>query len=185
MSLQPELLGTTSLIKTILLCSATAKQRNGESVADFRTRVENIIESFSTVNLDKPSAQTQARRLLEGLDDNKFASMKTYYANELMNGRDVYPTDIDDAANKATKWLTTSAISSPVSTSTSTFQTFYQGAKKCPPKRSNKQNNKPSEKTQVAAPDGRVVEGREIERNKAHQFSMVISLVMMTYHLHP
>jgi hypothetical protein len=133
----------------------TAKQRNGESVADFRTRVENNIESFSTVNLEIPSAQTQARRLLQGLDDNKFASMKTYYANELTNGRDIYPTDIDDAANKATKWLTTAAISPPAPTASSTFPTFYQKAKKNPPKESNKQSNKSVEKIQpqVAPPE--------------------------------
>ena len=84
---------------------ATLRQRQGETVVEYKTRFENIVQSHEAVQLDVPSQSSQARRFTQGLDNSRFESMKTSFANGLTNGTDIYPKDLDDAATRATKWI--------------------------------------------------------------------------------
>ena len=56
-------------------------------------------------DLERPSDGLIATRFLHGLEDSRYASLKTYLGNELANGRDLYQSDLDGAASQATRWL--------------------------------------------------------------------------------
>ena len=92
---------------TVALNFATARQRQSESINDFPQRSENIVNTFSILQLDPPSKATQEMRFIQGLENSRFSSMKTHFANELnMNdGRDLYPVDLHSTAAQASKWM--------------------------------------------------------------------------------
>ena len=79
---------------------ATMRQRPNETLADFHHRMSHIVESFEMLGLEKPPAATQAMRFIQG-DSARYATMQTSFANELHNGRDLYPTDVPTAVLKA------------------------------------------------------------------------------------
>lgn len=84
---------------------ATIRQRQTESLSDFHHRMSHTIESFEMLGLEKPHSATQAMRFIQGLDNARYASMQTSFANELHNGRDLYPTDLPSAVLKASRWM--------------------------------------------------------------------------------
>jgi hypothetical protein len=43
--------------------------------------------------------------LSRGLDNARYSSMQTSFANELQNGLDLYPTDLPIAVLKASRWM--------------------------------------------------------------------------------
>jgi hypothetical protein len=57
------------------------------------------------LGLEKPASATQAMRFIQGLDNARYSSMQTSFANELHNGRDLYPTDLPSAVLKASRWM--------------------------------------------------------------------------------
>ena len=81
------------------------RQRPNESLADFHYRMSHIVDSFEMLGLEKPLAATQAMRFIQGLDSARYATMQTSFANELHNGRDLYPTDLPTAVLKASRWM--------------------------------------------------------------------------------
>jgi hypothetical protein len=82
--------------------SATIRQRTNETLADFHHRMSHTVESFEMLGLEKPPSATQAMRFL---DSARYAIMQTSFANELHNGRDLYPTDLPTAVLKASRWM--------------------------------------------------------------------------------
>ena len=84
---------------------AIMRQRPNESLADFHHRMSHIVDSFEMLGLEKPPAATQAMRFIQGLDSARYATMQTSFANELHNGRDLYPTDLPTAVLKASRWM--------------------------------------------------------------------------------
>ena len=82
---------------------AIMRQRPNESLADFHHRMSHIVDSFEMLGLEKPQAATQAMRFIQGLDSARYATMQTSFANELHNGRDLYPTDLPTAVLKASR----------------------------------------------------------------------------------
>ena len=84
---------------------ATMRQRQTESLSDFHHRMAHTIDSYEMLGLEKPAAATQAMRFIQGLDSSRYATMQTSFANELHNGRDLYPTDLPTAVLKASRWM--------------------------------------------------------------------------------
>ena len=84
---------------------ATMRQRANETLADFHHRMSHTVESFEMLGLEKPPSATQAMRFIQGLDSARYATMQTSFANELHNGRDLYPTDLPTAVLKASRWM--------------------------------------------------------------------------------
>ena len=84
---------------------ATIRQRPTESLSDFHHRMSHTIDSFEMLGLEKPASATQAMRFIQGLDNARYSSMQTSFANELHNGRDLYPTDLASAVLKASRWM--------------------------------------------------------------------------------
>ena len=84
---------------------ATMRQRQTESLSDFHHRMAHIVDSYEMLGLEKPAAATQAMRFIQGLDSSRYATMQTSFANELHNGRDLYPTDLPTAELKASRWM--------------------------------------------------------------------------------
>ena len=84
---------------------ATMRQRPNETLADFHHRMSHIFESFEMLGLEQPPAATQAMRFIQGLDSARYATMQTSFANELHNGRDLYPTDLPTAVLKSSRWM--------------------------------------------------------------------------------
>jgi hypothetical protein len=84
---------------------ATMEQRQTEILSDSRHRMSHTIDSYEMLGLEKPSAPTQAMRSIQGLDSSRYATMQTSFANEVHNGRDLYPTDLPDAVLKASRWM--------------------------------------------------------------------------------
>jgi hypothetical protein len=84
---------------------ATMRQRQTESLSDFHHRMAHIVDSYEMLGLEKPAAATQAMRFIQGLDSSRYATMQTSFANELHNGRDLYPTDLPTAVLKASRWM--------------------------------------------------------------------------------
>lgn len=89
----------------VSIAFATIKQKPTESVADYKKRFSNIIESYGVVQVPVPAQWVQAIRFMQGLDTHRFGAMNRYFANELTNGKDNYPTTLDSAVSKATRWL--------------------------------------------------------------------------------
>ena len=81
------------------------RQRQTETLSDFHHRMSHTIDSYEMLGLEKPSAPTQAMRFIQGLDSSRYATMQTSFANELHNGRDLYPTDLPTAVLKASRWM--------------------------------------------------------------------------------
>ena len=44
-------------------------------------------------------------RFVQGLENSRFSSMQTHFANELNLGRDLYPVDLNSAAAQASRWM--------------------------------------------------------------------------------
>ena len=65
----------------------------------------NLLDSFEAIEMELPSNALIVMRFLHGLEDSRYTSLKTYLANELANGRDLYKTNLDEAASQATRWL--------------------------------------------------------------------------------
>jgi hypothetical protein len=84
---------------------ATILQRPNETLSDYHHRMLHIVESFEMLGLEKPASATQAMRFIQGLDNARYSSMQTSFANELHNGRDLYPTDLPTAVLKAFRWM--------------------------------------------------------------------------------
>ena len=84
---------------------SSAKQRGNESINEFLLRLENIISTYSILELTPPSKESQAMRFVQGLDNSRFSSMQTHFANELNLGRDLYPADLSSAAAQASRWM--------------------------------------------------------------------------------
>jgi hypothetical protein len=84
---------------------ATMRQRQSESISDFHHRMSHTVDSYKMLGLEKPAAATQAMRFIQGLDGSRYATMQTSFANELHNGRDLYPTDLPTAVLKASRWM--------------------------------------------------------------------------------
>jgi hypothetical protein len=84
---------------------ATIRQRSSETLSDFHHRMSHIVESYEMLGLVKPAPATQAMRFIQGLDSSRYATMQTSFANELHNGRDLYPTDLPTAVLKASRWM--------------------------------------------------------------------------------
>ena len=84
---------------------ATIQQRPSESLSDFHHRTSHTIDSFEMLRIEKPASATQAMRFKQGLDNTRYSSMQTAFANELHNGRDLYPTDLASAVLKASRWM--------------------------------------------------------------------------------
>jgi hypothetical protein len=68
---------------------ATIRQRPNESLSDFQHRISHTIKSFEML----------------GLDNARYSSMQTSFANELHNKRDLYPTNLPSAVLKASRWM--------------------------------------------------------------------------------
>jgi hypothetical protein len=81
------------------------RQRQSESLSDFHHRMSHTVDSYEMLGLEKPAAVTQAMRFIQGLDGSHYATMQTSFANELHNGRDLYPTDLPTAVLKASRWM--------------------------------------------------------------------------------
>ena len=90
---------------TVALNLATVSQRQSESINDFQQRLENIANTFSILQLDPPSKATEAMRSIQGLENSRFSSMQTHFANGLnMNDAlDLCPVDLHFAAAQASK----------------------------------------------------------------------------------
>ena len=84
---------------------ATTRQRPNEILADFYHRMSHTADSFEMLGLEKPPSATQAMCFLQGLDSARYSTMQTSFANELHNGRDIYPTDLPTAVLKASRWM--------------------------------------------------------------------------------
>ena len=69
---------------------ANIRQKGGESVSDFKRRMTNLLDSFEAIKMELPNDALIAMRFLHGLEDSRYASLKTYVGNELANGRDLY-----------------------------------------------------------------------------------------------
>jgi hypothetical protein len=82
---------------------ATIKQRQNEFLSDFHHRMSHTIESFEMLGLEKPA--TQAMRFIQGLDNARYSSMQTSFANDLHHGGDLVPTDLPSAVLKASRWM--------------------------------------------------------------------------------
>jgi hypothetical protein len=67
--------------------------------------MSHTVESFEMLGLEKPASATQAMRFIQGLDNARYSSMQTSIANELHNGRDLYPVDLPRAVLKASRWM--------------------------------------------------------------------------------
>jgi hypothetical protein len=80
-------------------------QRAGESTIDYLARFRISVESYEMLSLDPPSQEIQAMRFIQGLDNIRYGAMQTYYGNELLIGRDLYPTDLATSAERASTWL--------------------------------------------------------------------------------
>ena len=85
---------------------ANIKQRSNESVADFKRRMQNLLDSFDAIRLERPKAEMVAMRFLHGLEDSRYGALKVWLGNEAANRRDLYPNDLDAAASQATLWIT-------------------------------------------------------------------------------
>jgi hypothetical protein len=57
------------------------------------------------LGLEKPANESQGMRFIQGLDNARYSSMQTSFANELHNGLDLYPTDLSSAVLKASRWM--------------------------------------------------------------------------------
>ena len=101
----------------------------------------NLLDSFDAIKLERTSDELVAMRLIHGLEDSRYASLKKYLGNELTNGRDLYQNDLDGAASQATRWLvhdnkTTSSLFTPLVVNTFIVD---KGTAKKPRKRQEKQ----------------------------------------------
>ena len=120
---------------------ANIRQQNGKSFSDFKRRMTNLLDSFDAIKLERTSDELVAMRLIHGLEDSRYASLKKYLGNELTNGRDLYQNDLDGAASQATRWLvhdnkTTSSLFTPLVVNTFIVD---KGTAKKPRKRQEKQ----------------------------------------------
>ena len=50
----------------------------------------NLLDSFDAIKMERPNDGLIAMRFLNGLEDSRYASLKTYLGNEVANGRDLY-----------------------------------------------------------------------------------------------
>ena len=57
-----------------------------------------MLDSFDAVKLERPSQADIATQFLQGLDNHRYASLKTYLGNELANEQDLYQPTLDLAA---------------------------------------------------------------------------------------
>ena len=87
---------------------STMKQRNGESTNEYLARFRVAVESYEMLGLEPPSQEVQSMRFIQGLDSARFGAMQTYFGNELLLDRDLYPVDLATAAERASTWLVTS-----------------------------------------------------------------------------
>ena len=84
---------------------SSAKQKPNESIHEFQLRLENIISTYTILDLTPPSKESQAMRFIQGLENSRFSTMQTHFANELNLGRDLYPIDLSSAAGQASRWM--------------------------------------------------------------------------------
>ena len=122
---------------------ANIRQRSSESVADFKRRMQNLMDSFDAIKLDRPKHEMIAMRFLHGLDDSRYGSLKVWLGNEAANGRDLYPSNLDGAASQATRWLSTNIKPVSVFPPSPSVNTFITG-KSGPPKREKDLQNRRS-----------------------------------------
>jgi hypothetical protein len=116
----------------VCISFALIKQKPTESVADYKRRFSNILDSYAIVSVPLPAQWIQAIRFMQGLDAQRFGTMNRYFANELTNGRGNYPTTLDNAVNKATRWQTEPASTASYTAPISTFIAEKQKPKKQP-----------------------------------------------------
>ena len=90
---------------TLAINFANLKQRSGETIADFKRRIMTMLDDYEALEMIRLSDIDIATRFRYGLDDFRYASLKTYIGNEVANGRDLYPTDLENAATQATRWI--------------------------------------------------------------------------------
>ena len=121
---------------------ANIRQKGGESISDFKRRMENLLDSFDAIRMEPPSNALIAMRFLHGLDDSRYASLKTYLGNELANGRDLYQSDLDGAASQATRWLV-HGNKTPNPSSTPANVNAFVADKETPKKSKKKGDKKP------------------------------------------
>ena len=107
---------------------ANIRQRPNESVSDFKRRISNLLDSFEATKMERPQDSAIAMRFLHGLEDSRYGTLKTWLGNELANGRDAYPLDLDSAAGQATKWLVNSARNTLANTAPQSATTFLTNA---------------------------------------------------------
>ena len=88
---------------------ANMHQRSGESTIDYLARFRIAVESYEMLSLEPPRQEVQAMRFIQGLDSIRYGTMQTYFGNELLIGRDLYPTDLATSAERASTWLVTGA----------------------------------------------------------------------------
>ena len=112
---------------TLAINFANLKQRSGETIADFKRRIMTMLDSYEALEMIRPSDTDIATRFLYGLDDFRYASLKTYIGNEMANGRDLYPTDLENAATQATRWIVHGTKSNDLTSSN--IMTFYSKSK--------------------------------------------------------
>ena len=84
---------------------ANIRQKPHESVNDFKSRINNMIDSYDAIQLPRPDEKTIASCFVHGLDYDRYDSLKVYLGNELANGRNLYQPTLDLAAGQATRWL--------------------------------------------------------------------------------
>ena len=112
---------------------ANIQQKQHESVNEFKNRVNNLLDSFDAVKLERPSQADIAIQFLQGLDNHRYASLKTYLGNELANERDLYQLTLDLAASQATRWLAHNVrpvAGTPPLNNINAFMTDAKGVKK-------------------------------------------------------
>ena len=74
---------------------STLRQKPGESVSDFQIRMETIVQSFTILKIDPPSAELQGMRFIQGLEHSRFNTLQAYLVNEIITGgRDLYPANL-------------------------------------------------------------------------------------------
>ena len=95
--------------------------------------MQNLMDSFDAIKLDRPKHEMIAMRFLHGLDDSRYGSLKVWLGNEAANGRDLYPSNLDGAASQATRWLSTNIKPVSVFPPSLSVNTFITG-KSGPPK---------------------------------------------------
>ena len=104
--------------------------------------MQNLLDSFDAIKLERPKAGMIAMRFLHGLEDSRYGSLKVWLGEEAANRRDLYPNDLDEAASQATLWITNSNRPANVPASPPAFNAFVAEKSKHPKKEKGTANPK-------------------------------------------